>query len=78
MISGYYGFAQIPTNLGAWCNGNTTVFGAVILGSNPSVPTNWELVEWFKTEVFEASVKVAPSPQVRILHTQHYVKRKEV
>ena len=24
---------------GAWCNGNTTVFGAVIIGSNPIVPT---------------------------------------
>ena len=28
------------TNLGAWCNGNTTVFGAVIPGSSPGVPTN--------------------------------------
>lgn len=25
--------------IGAWCNGNTTVFGAVVPGSNPSVPT---------------------------------------
>lgn len=28
-----------PYNPGTWCNGNTTVFGAVILGSNPSIPT---------------------------------------
>ena len=25
---------------GIWCNGNTTVFGAVIIGSNPIIPTN--------------------------------------
>jgi hypothetical protein len=24
---------------GLWCNGNTTVFGAVFLGSSPSRPT---------------------------------------
>ena len=24
---------------GLWCNGNTTVFGAVIVGSNPTRPT---------------------------------------
>ena len=24
---------------GPWCNGNTTVFGAVFLGSSPSGPT---------------------------------------
>ena len=27
-------------NTGIWCNGNTTVFGAVIIGSNPIIPTN--------------------------------------
>lgn len=26
--------------IGTWCNGNTTVFGAVITGSIPVVPTN--------------------------------------
>ena len=26
--------------IGLWCNGNTTVFGAVFLGSSPSRPTN--------------------------------------
>lgn len=25
--------------IGTWCNGNTTVFGAVVLGSNPGAPT---------------------------------------
>lgn len=25
--------------IGPWCNGNTPVFGAVILGSSPSGPT---------------------------------------
>ena len=25
--------------IGLWCNGNTTVFGAVIQGSNPCGPT---------------------------------------
>jgi hypothetical protein len=25
--------------IGLWCNGNTTVFGAVFLGSSPSRPT---------------------------------------
>ena len=29
----------IPINAGVWCNGNTTVFGAVIIGSNPITPT---------------------------------------
>ena len=27
-------------HIGTWCNGNTTGFGSVILGSNPGVPTN--------------------------------------
>ena len=27
-------------DIGAWCNGNTTVFGAVIIGSNPITPTD--------------------------------------
>ena len=26
--------------IGAWCNGSTTDFGSVSLGSNPDVPTN--------------------------------------
>ena len=30
------------TNFGLWCNGNTTVFGAVVLGSNPGSPTKNE------------------------------------
>ena len=25
--------------IGIWCNGSTTGFGSVCLGSNPSVPT---------------------------------------
>ncbi len=29
---------QAP-NIGLWCNGNTTDFGSVILGSSPSRPT---------------------------------------
>lgn len=31
-------------HIGAWCNGNTTVFGAVIIGSNPIVPTNGQII----------------------------------
>ena len=27
-------------DIGVWCNGNTTVFGAVIIGSNPITPTD--------------------------------------
>jgi uncharacterized protein YkwD len=27
-------------NIGVWCNGNTTVFGAVVQGSSPCTPTN--------------------------------------
>jgi uncharacterized protein YkwD len=27
-------------NTGVWCNGNTTVFGAVVQGSSPCTPTN--------------------------------------
>ena len=30
--------AAIPA--GEWCNGNTAVFGTVILGSSPSSPAN--------------------------------------
>ena len=26
-------------NTGVWCNGNTTGFGSVIIGSNPITPT---------------------------------------
>jgi hypothetical protein len=30
---------SLKTHIGLWCNGNTTVFGAVFLGSSPSRPT---------------------------------------
>lgn len=36
--------------IGLWCNGNTTVFGAVFLGSSPSRPTKktpQEIEEFF-------------------------------
>ena len=29
-----------PQSVGEWCNGNTAVFGTVILGSSPSSPAN--------------------------------------
>ena len=32
-------FSQLATMIGRWCNGNTTGFGSVIPGSNPSRPT---------------------------------------
>ena len=32
-------FALALSKAGLWCNGNTTVFGAVFLGSSPSRPT---------------------------------------
>ena len=35
----YLQFVRIVSNIGAWCNGNTTVFGAVVLSSNLGVPT---------------------------------------
>ncbi len=35
----YSKFALANRNTGLWCNGNTTVFGAVFLGSSPSRPT---------------------------------------
>ena len=31
--------------IGLWCNGNTTVFGAVFLGSSPSRPTSLKSVK---------------------------------
>jgi hypothetical protein len=34
-----YKFAPALKYFGLWCNGNTTVFGAVFLGSSPSRPT---------------------------------------
>ena len=35
----YIKFAPAIALIGLWCNGNTTVFGAVFLGSSPSRPT---------------------------------------
>ena len=35
--------AQLATMIGRWCNGNTTGFGSVIPGSNPSRPTKGTL-----------------------------------
>ena len=32
-------FHEIRQTIGRWCNGNTTGFGSVIPGSNPSRPT---------------------------------------
>ena len=32
-------FCTVKTNIGLWCNGNTTDSGPVILGSNPGSPT---------------------------------------
>gem|GEM_PF-4282614 len=32
-------FYYLCTRIGRWCNGNTTGFGSVIPGSNPSRPT---------------------------------------
>lgn len=32
-------FAPAMSKIGPWCNGNTTDFGSVILGSSPSGPT---------------------------------------
>jgi hypothetical protein len=28
---------------GEWCNGNTAVFGTVVLGSSPSSPANFQI-----------------------------------
>ncbi len=39
------------TGIGLWCNGNTTVFGAVFLGSSPSRPT-FKIKKPLKTKVF--------------------------
>ena len=35
-----------PQFIGIWCNGNTSVFGAEFIGSNPVIPT-------FDEEVFD-------------------------
>lgn len=35
----YYICTRINKITGSWCNGNTTVFGAVIQGSSPCEPT---------------------------------------
>ncbi len=35
----YYICTRNKELIGLWCNGNTTVFGAVVLGSSPSGPT---------------------------------------
>lgn len=31
--------SNCKSGIGLWCNGNTSVFGAVVLGSSPSRPT---------------------------------------
>ena len=33
------GLTNLALKIGTWCNGNTTVFGAVVLSSNLGVPT---------------------------------------
>ena len=44
-------FYYLCTRTGRWCNGNTTGFGSVIPGSNPSRPTFFRkpLQTFFKT-----------------------------
>ena len=39
-------YTSVPAGInGLWCNGNTTVFGAVVLGSNPGSPTNFNKIQ---------------------------------
>ena len=42
--------------IGPWCNGNTAVFGAVVLGSSPSGPTETFSAEkvFFRFMVFSS------------------------
>jgi hypothetical protein len=53
--------------IGLWCNGNTTVFGAVFLGSSPSRPTkqsqlhSWDFL-FLGREVYPDSASVSGSP----------------
>lgn len=35
------GFFRVFESIGIWCNGNTTDSGPVILGSSPSIPTQY-------------------------------------
>ena len=35
------GFFHVFESIGIWCNGNTTDSGPVILGSSPSIPTQY-------------------------------------
>ena len=43
-------FAPAFIKIGRWCNGNTTGFGSVIPGSNPSRPTTEIIQKWADIE----------------------------
>jgi hypothetical protein len=45
--------------IGPWCNGNTTVFGAVFLGSSPSGPTSIPDQQWSGIIIFRRYVSVS-------------------
>ena len=49
-------FCIVKTNIGLWCNGNTTDSGPVILGSNPGSPTKSGLL--FEDCFFFVSLRV--------------------
>ena len=54
--------------IGTWCNGNTTVFGAVVPGSNPGAPTriNGVIVQLARTPALQAG---GPGFDPQWLHT---------
>src|SRR5437588_4896292 len=68
--------ALAPVPAGGWCNGNTAVFGTVILGSSPSPPATEFLQEFTLTKgrrhfagdmlapPFRRVAKSAPGPKM--------------
>ncbi len=45
-------FEREHNKFGPWCNGSTTVFGTVCLGSNPGGPTKRKTLRRFLRSVF--------------------------
>ena len=43
--NGNNSYNSFPSDIGIWCNGNTTDSGPVIPGSNPGIPTK-KVAEW--------------------------------
>ena len=51
---------------GLWCNGSTTGFGSVCLGSNPGSPTGIPVKRWFYGDFYFSPLSYGTSPRIDI------------